>query len=78
MKELSDLGGGDWKGSKNPFDGSGGGINGGGGGGGGAWNGPGPGPGGTAVADGGGEILLLLLPVGFCMSLNRFNQFLKA
>ena len=31
MKELSDLGGGDWKGSKNPFDGSGGGINGGGG-----------------------------------------------
>ena len=45
---------------------------------GGGWNGPGTGPGGTAGADGGGEILLLLLSVGFCLSLNRFNQFLKA
>ena len=44
---------------------------------GGGWNGPGTGPGGTAGADGGGEILLLL-SVGFCLSLNRFNQILKA
>ena len=40
-------------------------------------NGPGPG-GGNAGRDGGGEILLLLLFFGFCLSLNLFNRFLRA
>ena len=43
---------------------------------GGGKNGPGSG-GGGAGGDGGGEILLLLF-VGFCLSLNLFNRFLIA
>ena len=67
-KELSDLGGGGWKGSKNPLDGGGGGMNGGEGGKPRPW----PGPGGSAGSDGGGE----RSSVGSCLSFNLFNQFL--
>ena len=68
-KELSDLGGGGWKGSKNLLDGGGGGMNGGGAGKPGPW----PGPGGSAGGDGRGE----RSSVSSCLCFNLFNRFLR-
>ena len=67
-KELSGPAGGGW----NELKTDGGGWKGGSGGG---INGPGP-EGGSAGGDGGRKISLLF--VGFCLSLNLFNQFLIA
>ena len=69
LMELSDLGGGGWKGSKNPLDDGGGGMNSSGGGKPGPW----PGPGHSTGVDGQGE----RLSVGSCLSFNLFNQFMR-
>ena len=69
-KEFWSRSGGGW----NELKTNGGGWKGGGGG----IIGPGPRGEGNAGNDGGGEILLLLLFVGFCLSLNLFNQSLRA
>ena len=66
-KELSDLGVGIWKGSKNLLDGGGGGMNGGGGGKPRPW----PGRGDSAGGDGGGE----RSSVGSCLSFNYLINF---